>query len=238
MRPHLAESGRDLPIRKGVEDALEIDRQTWNACLAYAEELVAPETEAQRWIVSELAARGLPAIQVSPLEGKLLGLLAALAGARRLLEVGTLGGYSGLWLLSLLPREARLVTVELEAEHAALAREAFRRAGKEERVELLEGDARHIVPSLLDDEPFDLVFLDADKRSYPDYLEWTKRLLRPGGLLLGDNAFWDGRVVDANAEDEDTLGIRSFNQRLATDPRFETTIVPVRDGLALGRFLG
>ncbi len=219
---------------------VELDREAWNACLAYAEGLVAHETEAHRWIGAELEARGLPRIQVSPLEGKLLALLAALGGARRLLEVGTLGGYSGLWLVSLLPGDARLVTIEVDPDHAALAREAFRRAGEEERIRLLEGDARELLPGLVGDAdgPFDLVFLDADKRSYPEYLERSTELLRPGGLLLGDNAFWDGRVVDDPDPDEDTRGIREFNRRLAEDPRFQATIVPVRDGLAVGRFLG
>lgn len=218
---------------------MEIDRETWNACLAYAERLVATETEAQRWIVAELEARGLPTIQISALEGKLLALLAALVDARRILELGTLGGYSALWLLSLLPAEARLVTVEVDPTPAELAREAFRRAGEEGRIELLEGDARRVLPGLADAEPFDLVFIDADKRSYPDYLERSKALLRPGGLLLCDNAFWDGRVVrEAEAEDEATRGVREFNRRLAEDPRFEATIIPVRDGLAVGRFRG
>lgn len=217
---------------------MEIDRETWSRCLGYAEELVAPETEAHRWIVAQLAARGLPAIQVSALEGKLLALLAAIAGARRLLELGTLGGYSGLWLLSLLPPGARLLTVELDPAHATLAREAFHRAGEEGRTEILEGDAREIVPRLVDGEPFDLVFLDADKGGYPFYLERAKELLRPGGLLLADNAFWDGRVVAEGEVDEETRAIREFSRRLAGDPRFQTTIVPVRDGLALGRFLG
>lgn len=219
---------------------VELDREAWNACLAYAEGLVAHETEAHRWIGAELEARGLPRIQVSPLEGKLLALLAALGGARRLLEVGTLGGYSGLWLVSLLPGDARLVTIEVDPAHAVLAREAFRRAGEEERIRLLEGDARELLPGLVGDAdgPFDLVFLDADKRSYPEYLERSTELLRPGGLLLGDNAFWDGRVVDDPDPDEDTRGIREFNRRLAEDPRFQATIVPVRDGLAVGRFLG
>lgn len=217
---------------------MELDRETWNACLAYAEGLVAPETEAHRWIARELEARGLPAIQVSALEGRLLALLAALVGARRLLEVGTLGGYSGLWLVSLLPSDARLVTIEVDPRHAALAREAFRRAGEAKRIRLLEGDARELLPGLGDEGSFDLVFLDADKRGYPEYLEVAKRLLRPGGLLLGDNAFWDGRVVDEAERDEDTRGIREFNRRLAEDPTFEATIIPVRDGLAVGRFLG
>lgn len=217
---------------------MEIDRETWNACLAYAERLVATETEFHRWIVTELEARGLPRIQVSALEGKLLALLAALVGARKILELGTLGGYSGLWLLSLLPPEARLVTIEVDEAHAALAREAFRRAGEEGRTELLEGDARELVPGLVGGEPFDLVFLDADKSGYPLYLEWSTGLLRPGGLLLADNAFWDGLVVAEEEVDEDTRAIREFNRRLARDPLFQTTIVPVRDGLAVGRFLG
>lgn len=224
---------------------VELDRETWNACLAYAEGLVAPESETHGWIVAELAARGLPAIQVSALEGKLLALLAATAGARRILELGTLGGYSALWLVSLLPEEARLLTIECDEAHAELAREAFRRAGEEGRIELRVGDARAILPALAraaatDETRFDAIFLDADKASYPVYLERSRELLRPGGLLLADNAFWDGRVLEGEEgeDDEDTRGIREFNRRLAEDPRFQTAIVPVRDGLAVGRFLG
>lgn len=218
---------------------MELDRETWNACLAYAEELVAPETETQRWISAELEARGLPTIQVSPLEGRLLALLAAAVGARRILEVGTLGGYSALWLVSLLPAEARLLTIERDRTHAELAREAFRRAGEARRIELRQGDAREILPELAAAaESFDVVFLDADKASYPAYLERSTELLRPGGLLLADNAFWDGRVLDEAERDDDTRGIREFNRRLAADPRFQAAIVPVRDGLAVGRFLG
>lgn len=221
-----------------------MDEELLNACVAWTEERFAPESETHRWIRAEMEARGLPMIQVSPLEGRILAFLAAAVGATRLLEVGTLGGYSALWLVSLLDPEARLTTLEREPEHARLAREAARRAGEEERIRVRTGDARAILAELAaagDREPLDLVFIDADKRSYPDYLEWATFLLRPGGLVLGDNAYWDGRVLEgspAEDADEDVRGIREFNRRLAEDPRFQAVIVPVRDGLAVARFVG
>lgn len=210
--------------------------------LEYSEELFAPETEVHRWIRAQMEERGFPAIHVSPLEGRILALLARLAGAERLLELGTLGGYSALWLVSLLPAEARLVTVEAEPGHAALAREAFERAG-EGRIEILEGDARRLIGErlLIESSPegsFDLIFIDADKGNYPYYLDAACKLLKPGGLLLGDNAYWEGKVVDASARDVETEAIRLFNRRLAEDPRFEGVLLPVRDGLAVARFRG
>lgn len=215
-----------------------MEESTWQECVAYAEKLFAGEGQVHGWILRELEARGLPLIQVSPLEGRLLALLARAIDARRLLEIGTLGGYSALWLLSLLSPEARLTTVERDPACAALAREAFERAGEAGRVELLVGDARDEVPRLLGGPAFDLVFIDADKQSYPEYLEWSRSLLRPGGLVIGDNAFWDGLVVDPAAGDGDTAGVREFNRRLAEDPRFQGVIVPIRDGLAVARFNG
>lgn len=234
-----------------------MDEATMARCVAYSEDLLAPDTEARAWILSELEARGLPRIEVSRAEGRLLAVLAAVSGARRLLEVGTLGGYSALWLLSLLPAGARLVTIERSAEHADLAREAFRRAGESDRVRLVVGDAREVLPALTAEvrdgaEPYDLLFVDADKRGYPDYLEAGRSLLRPGALVLGDNAFLDGRVLeddgaeaaganaadDREAPDPDVAGIRAFNRALAEDPAFEACIVPVRDGLAVARFRG
>lgn len=215
-----------------------MDERTRDRCVEYATRLYARETETQRWIRRELEARDLPLIQISPLEGRLLAVLAAGAGAERLLEVGTLGGYSALWLLSLLPGDARLVTLERHPVHAGLAREAFRRAGEEERVELLEGDARETLDGLPGDPPFDLVFLDADKEGYPAYLEAAAERLRPGGLLVADNTFWEGRVTEEGEDDPPTRGIREFNRALAGSPRFEAVIVPVRDGLTVARFEG
>lgn len=219
---------------------MDIEGEVLERCLAYAEGLFAVDTETRGWILEQLEARGLPRIEVSPLEGRLLAFLAAAVGARRLLEVGTLGGYSALWLVSLLPEEARLLTLERDPEHARLARQAFERAGETNRIQLVEADARRRLTAMAADTPrsFDLVFLDADKRAYPTYLEASRSLLRRGGLLLADNAFWDGRVLDPDDDDPDTAGIREFNRLLARDPAFEATIVPVRDGLAVARFLG
>jgi predicted O-methyltransferase YrrM len=210
--------------------------------LAYSEELFAPETEAHRWIRSEIEIRGFPPIHVSPLEGRILAVLAHLCGAGRLLELGTLGGYSALWLLSLLPEDALLITVEVDAGHADLAREAFERAGESRRIRLLEGEARAALEGELIDDPgrssFDLIFIDADKENYPYYLDAACDFLKPGGLLIGDNAFWEGRVVDVAARDAETEAIRVFNRRLAEDPRFDGVLVPVRDGLAVAKFVG
>lgn len=216
-----------------------MDRETLDDCLRYATELYARETETHAWIREELQERGLPEIQVSPLEGRLLAVLAASAGATRLLEVGTLGGSSALWLVSLLPGHARLVTLEKDPDHAELAREAFGRAGERDRIELREGDARETLSALPGDPPFDLVFLDADKTGYPTYLEASTALLRPGGLVLADNTFWKGRATsEADPDDDATAAIRDFNRTVAEDPRFEGVIVPVRDGLTVARFAG
>ena len=210
--------------------------------LAYAEELFAPETETHRWIRAEMESRDFPPINVSPLEGRLLAVLAQSSGARRLLELGTLGGYSALWLVSLLPDDARLITVEADGRHADLAREAFRRAGEEHRILLREGSARSLLERELVHDPgpssFDLIFIDADKQNYPYYLDAACEFLRPGGLLIGDNAFWEGKVTDASVHDAETEAIRVFNRRLAEDPRFDGVLIPVRDGLAVARFAG
>ena len=211
--------------------------------LEYARELFARESEVHEWICTQIEARGFPPIHVSPLEGRILAVLAGLVGASRLLEIGTLGGYSALWLVSLLSEDARLISIENDPHHAELAREAIRRAGEEERIELRVGDARELLEIEILPDPasrgaFDLVFIDADKEGYPYYLEAAADLLRPGGLLLGDNAFWEGKVVDDSARDPATEAIREFNRRLSEDRRFRGVILPVRDGLAAATFVG
>ena len=211
--------------------------------LEYARELFARESEVHEWIRAQIEARGFPPIHVSPLEGRILAVLAGLVGASRLLEIGTLGGYSALWLVSLLSEDARLISIENDPHHAELAREAIGRAGEEERIELRVGDARELLEHEILPDPasrgaFDLVFIDADKEGYPYYLEAAADLLRPGGLLLGDNAFWEGKVVDHSARDPETEAIREFNRRLSEDRRFRGVILPVRDGLAAATFVG
>lgn len=216
-----------------------MDRDDRGRSVEYATELFARESEAQRWVRRELEARGLPLIQVSPLEGRLLAVLARSVDARRVLEVGTLGGYSALWLVSLLPPDARLLTLERVPEHAELAREAVRRAGEEGRIEVREGEAGEALAALVGDPPFDFVFIDADKEGYPRYLEEAARLLRPGGIVAVDNALWKGKAARPPEEDDaSTRGVRELNRMMAEDPRFQGVIVPIRDGLAVARFRG
>lgn len=220
-----------------------MDEELRDRLEAYATDLFAGEDEVLRWVRNETERRDFPSIAISPLEGRLLAVLAAATGARRLLELGTLGGYSALWQLSLLPAEARMVTVELQSERADLAREAFRRAGVSERVDVRVGHAGEVLDDLIEDrdrgaEGFDFVFLDADKENYPVYLQKLGRILAPDAILAADNVFWDGRVLESPPEDESTRGIRDFNRRLARSSLFETAVVPVRDGLAVARFTG
>lgn len=179
------------------------------------------------------AEEDFPAIQVPPESGRVLEIVAALSGARRVLEVGTLGGYSALWLLRGMHEKGTLLTVEKDAGHAELARRFFGRAGVLDRVDLRVGEAKELLPEMGPDGAFDLVFLDADKESYVSYLEEAARLLRVGGALLADNAFWRGRILDSEDQDPATRGIRDFNRRLSEHPDFRATILPVGDGVAL-----
>ncbi len=200
--------------------------------LAYAEQLFAPEDAALQDIRAMQRRFGLPDIAISADQGKILMVLLRAIGARRVLEVGTLGGYSGVWMARALTKEGRLTTVEADAAHAAVAREAFRRAGVSNQVELLEGKALDVLPTL---KPgYDAVFLDADKAPLEEYFRHAMRLLRPGGLLLCDNAFFNGRVTDADDRAPDIEGVRTFNRLAATDPRLAAAVVPVRDGLVVG----
>jgi predicted O-methyltransferase YrrM len=203
----------------------------------YIEALCVPPNPDFEQALRDAAAAGLPEINVSPNEGKLLYLLAKIAGARRILEIGTLGGYSTLWLASALPADGTLVTLELDANHAEVARRNLERAGLLAKVEIRVGDARQSLARL---EPaFDLVFIDADKESYPVYLEFALNLTHPGSLILADNVIRGGSVANAAPADPGTRAIRELNHRLATDPRLETILLPILreriDGLAIAR---
>jgi caffeoyl-CoA O-methyltransferase len=205
----------------------------------YIENLFAPQDEALEAAVRESRRAGLPQIQVSPNEGKLLQLLAELVGARRILEIGTLGGYSTIHLARGMAEDGTLISLEIDERHAEVARKNVERAGLGGRVEIRVGDARELLAELAerDEGPFDLVFIDADKTGYPEYLEWALRLSRPGSLILGDNTIWGGTIIDPR--DNSTRAIHEFNQRLARDPRLSAIILPLMrggvDGLAIAR---
>ena len=196
---------------------------------AYVTDLFAAEDRVLRAIRERQERNGLPPINLSADEGKLLQVLLSAVGARRVLEIGALAGYSGVWLARALPENGVLTTIELDPRHAALARQAFNEAGVGAHARVLEGRALDVLGTL--DGGFDAVFVDADKEPLAQYFEHAVRLVRPGGLILLDNAFRHGSVVDPNDRTPDTEGIRAFNRLAARDSRLIATIVPIRDGL-------
>lgn len=199
----------------------------------YLAALFAPEDSTLLALREEADRSGLPPISISPDEGRLLQVLLRAVGARRVLEVGTLGGYSAIWMARALPPDGRLLTLEIEPSHAEFARRHLARAGVADRVEVRVGRALDLLPAL-DGERFDAVFLDADKEPLPTYFDWALRLLRPGGVLIADNALWGGRVLDGRVDDDATRAVREFNRRLATDPRVTGIVVPTHDGVGIG----
>ncbi|MFI4873122.1 MAG: O-methyltransferase [Phycisphaerales bacterium JB061] len=183
---------------------------------------------------------GLPEIQISPSQGRYIYLLAKLIGARRILEIGTLGGYSTIWLARALPSGGRLVSLESEKKHADVARRNIAHAKLDDKVEVRVGTALKTLPEFQGQALFDMVFIDADKNNYPGYLDWALKLTRPGGLILADNVVRAGNVIDINSDDPNVLGVREFNEKLSKDPRVEAVIQQQvgskgYDGLALAR---
>lgn len=173
------------------------------------------------------AAAGLPPHDVAPNQGKLLMLLVRLARARTVLEIGTLGGYSTIWLARGMPADGHLVTLEAEPGHARVARSNLARAALPQRVDLHGGPALETLPSLVDSDaaPFDVVFIDADKPNNARYLDWALRLSRPGTLIVADNVVRDGHVTESDSDDDRVVGVRSFLELLGFDPRVEATAV-------------
>lgn len=217
-----------------------MDLSLVSAVDAYIETLFKTSDPALESALRASDEEGLPEIQISPSQGKFLYLLARLMGARRILEVGTLGGYSTIWLARALPANGRLVTLEFEPKHTEVARRNIAHARLDERVEVITGAALDTLPSLQGQEPFDLIFIDADKNNYPGYLDWAIRLTRPGGLILADNVVREGAVIDPDSDDPNVFGVRAFNEKLASDPRLEAIILQQvgtkgYDGLALAR---
>ncbi|MEO8193724.1 MAG: O-methyltransferase [Gemmatimonadales bacterium] len=202
-------------------------QELWTSVDKYiTDTLFAPDTELDAAVAASDAA-GLPSIQVSAAQGRLLNIIARVRGARRILEVGTLGGYSTIWLARALPPDGQLVTLEIDPKHADVARSNFERAGLADRIELRVGDAREILPQLAEERygPFDLSFIDADKVSIPHYFEWTLRMSRPGSLIIVDNVIREGAVTDAESEDASVQGVRRLNEIMAADAHITATVL-------------
>ena len=185
-------------------------------------------------IMTAIPARGLPAITIKPEEGRFLQFMVAANGARRVVEIGTLGGYSGTWLARGLPADGRLITLELEPHHADVARDHFALSGVSDRVDVRVGDAHALLPGLSSEGPFDFCFIDAEKTGYDAYLDWALDNVRPGGIIVAHNAFRGGALLDASDDAGDVVFMRQFNLRFAREPRLLSTIFPAGDGTLAG----
>ncbi|MGZ4856044.1 MAG: O-methyltransferase, partial [Candidatus Angelobacter sp.] len=202
-------------------------QEQWTAVDRYIADLfIAPDFALEAALDSSKAA-GLPAINVSPTQGKLLHLLARVQGARSILELGTLGGYSTIWLARALPPEGRLISLEIDPKRVEIARANVARAGLTNAVEIRLGPALDTLQQLVTEGrgPFDLIFIDADKPGYSEYLKWSLKLARPGTLIIADNVVRKGEVADPASTDDNVQGIRRFNELLAAEPRVTTTVI-------------
>ena len=200
----------------------------------YVQDLFGKEDAVLRAVREGNLAQGLPAIQIEPEAGRMLQFLLTAIKARRVVEIGTLGGYSGIWLARALPEDGRLISLEVDPERAMIARAAFEQAGVGDRAEVRVGHALDNLPTLSAEGPFDAVFIDADKRNYPAYLTWALDNVRLGGLIMAHNAFWYGAVVQAERLPEsDVQGLLAFNRQIAEDPRLMGVIIPIGDGLSV-----
>jgi predicted O-methyltransferase YrrM len=217
----------------------------WSAVDDYLNAALLPPDPALEEALRANAAAGLPSIDVAPNQGKLLHLLARIQGARDILEIGTLGGYSTIWLARALPPEGRLVSLEAEPAHAVVARANLVRAGLADRVDVRVGAALDTLPRIAEEKrrPFDLVFIDADKPNNPNYLEWGLRLTRPGSVIVIDNVVRGGKVVDLASEDPRVQGTRRLFEMLAKEPRVSATAIQTvgskgHDGFVLAYVCG
>ena len=198
----------------------------------YITELFAKQDDAQRRALEESPEKGLPAISIQPEEGRFLQFLVRACGAKKALEIGTLGGYSGIWIARGLAPGGKLITLEKSSKHAAVAAEHFTLAGVADRVEIRLGDAHQLLGKLKGEGPFDFVFIDAEKTSYDFYFNWALDNVRIGGIIAAHNAFRHGEVAGeaAEAASPETAAIRALNRRVAAEPRVVSTIYPAGDG--------
>jgi caffeoyl-CoA O-methyltransferase len=214
----------DQEILARAKDRAEIERRL--------EAMFAPEDEALRFALQAAQEHGMPAIQISPLQGRLLQILAAACGARRILEIGALAGYSGIWLARALPDDGQLISLEVSEQHAEVARASLAKAGVADRSEVRVGAAGDLLPALVGEPPFDLVFIDADKTGYPTYLDWAIKLTRPGAIIVADNCIRGGAPLRENPSDENNRALGDYDRRVASDPRLLSIVLPLdEDGL-------
>ena len=222
-----------------------MSQETWDAVDRYFVDLFVPPDPALEEALRASNEAGLPAINVAPNQGKLLNLLARIQGARKILEVGTLGGYSTIWLARALPPDGKLITLEADPKHADVARANIERAGLSWIVNVRLGRALDTLPQIEAEGhgPFDLVFVDADKPSNPDYFAWALKLTRPGSVLIFDNVVRRAAVIDGDLSDPGVQGTRRLNELLASDPRVDATAIQTvgikgYDGFAIALVVG
>ncbi len=200
-----------------------MDKDLWKAVDAYIGETLVKQDEALEAAAAASTAAGLPAIAVSAAQGKLLMLLAKMVGARRILEIGTLAGYSTIWLAQGMAAGGRLITLEYEPKHAEMARSNLARAGLSDVVEVIVGRALETLPGVAGRGPFDLIFIDADKENTPQYWEWSLKLSRSGTIIIVDNVVRDGKVIDAASKDASVQGIRRCLEMMSSQKRVAAT---------------
>jgi predicted O-methyltransferase YrrM len=221
-----------------------MSEQQWTAVDDYITGALVEPDEALDAALAASASAGLPTIAVSPAQGKLLHLLARTIGARRILELGTLGGYSTIWLARALPQDGQLITLEYLQKHADVARANIERAGLADLVDVQVGDALDTLPRLaaaIEDnqaDPFDLVFIDADKEHIADHFAWSVRMTRPGGMIIVDNVVRSGKVIDARSDAPDVQGVRRLYEVMAAEPSASATAIQTvgvkgHDGFAI-----
>lgn len=223
-------------VRRGLAERMDSTPASWASADSFLADLLLEPDPALDAALAAQRAAGLPEIEVAPLAGKLLNLLVRLSGARRVLEIGTLGGYSTIWLARAVGEEGRVVTIEAEADNAAVARASIDAAGVGDRVDIRVGRGADVLPTLVGG--FDLVFIDADKESNTVYLDWAARLGHPGTVIVLDNIGRDGEIVREDSTDPKVVGTRDGLRMLGEDPRFDATALQTVglkgwDGVAL-----
>jgi len=209
-----------------------MNKEKWAAVDNYISESLLSHDPTLEAALRASTEAGLPAISVTPSQGKMLHLLALAQGAKRILEIGTLGGYSTIWLARALPADGRLITLEFEPKHAEVARANFARAEVTDRIELRVGAALETLPQLSAEGlgPFDFIFIDADKENYPGYFAWAVKLSRRGTMIIADNVVRDGKVIDAGNEDPRVQAVRKMNELIAAEPRVSATTIQTVGG--------